>query len=102
MGGRGSFAPSGEGSGWVGSWRAPTTSMPCIGTMNPSGSCHRYGVPPSGGPDRLKPGLQTGGSWKGPVTNVFAEFETSATPWPGDFAGFVGAPILRRFNLTFD
>src|SRR2546427_11280392 len=53
-----------------GSWRAPTTSMPCIGTMNPSGSCHRYGVPPSGGPDRLKPGLQTGGSWKTPTTFV--------------------------------
>src|SRR5439155_2513536 len=48
-----------------GSWKAPTTSMPCSGTMNPSGSCHRCGVPPSGGPDRLKPGLQTGGSWKG-------------------------------------
>jgi len=25
----------------------------CIGTMNPSESCHRYGVPPSLGPDRL-------------------------------------------------
>ena len=30
----------------------------------PSVSCRRYGVPPSGGPDRLKPELQTGGSWK--------------------------------------
>jgi hypothetical protein len=36
------------------------------------------------------------------VTNVFAVFETKANTWPGDFAGFVGAPILRRFNLTFD
>src|SRR5207247_9952967 len=32
--------------------------------MNLVWSCHRYGVPPSGGPDRLKPGLQTGGSWR--------------------------------------
>jgi hypothetical protein len=36
------------------------------------------------------------------LTNVFAEFESTANTWPGDFAGFVGAPILRRFNLTFD
>jgi len=36
------------------------------------------------------------------VTNVFAEFEPKSKTWPGDFAGFVGAPILRRFNLTFD
>src|SRR3989442_146638 len=47
-----------------GSWGAPFRFFACIGTMNVSGSCHRYGVPPSGGPDRLKPGLQTGGSWK--------------------------------------
>ena len=33
---------------------------------------------------------------------MFAEFETRANTWPDDFAGFVGAPILRRFNLTFD
>ena len=36
------------------------------------------------------------------LTNLFAEFESTANTWPGDFAGFVGAPILRRFNLTFD
>ncbi len=36
------------------------------------------------------------------VTNVFAEFETKSNTWPGDFAGFVGAPILSKFNLTFD
>ena len=36
------------------------------------------------------------------VTNVFAEFETKANTWPGDFAGFVGAQILSKFNLTFD
>src|SRR5437667_9990515 len=40
--------------------------MPRIGIMTASGSCHRYGVPPSGGPDRLKPELQTGGSWRAP------------------------------------
>ena len=32
--------------------------------MNLSGSWHQYGVPPSGGPDRLKPGHQTGGPWR--------------------------------------
>ena len=36
------------------------------------------------------------------VTNVFAEFEVKSKTWPGDFAGFIGAPFLRRFNLTFD
>ena len=41
-----------------------TILTPRMRTMNLFGSCHRYGVPPSGGPDRLKPGLQTGGSWK--------------------------------------
>src|SRR6266545_3166046 len=33
--------------------------MPCIGTMNRSVGRHLFGVPPSGGPYRLKPGLQT-------------------------------------------
>lgn len=36
------------------------------------------------------------------TTNVFAEFEPDTKTWPGDFAGFVGIPFLRRFNLTFD
>jgi len=36
----------------------------CVGTMNLCGPCQRYGVPPSGGPDRLKPGHQTVGSWR--------------------------------------
>jgi predicted aspartyl protease len=36
------------------------------------------------------------------VTNVFAEFEKKARTWPGDFAGFVGGPFLRQFNITFD
>jgi clan AA aspartic protease (TIGR02281 family) len=36
------------------------------------------------------------------ITNVFAEFETTADTWSGDAAGYLGAPILRRFNLTFD
>src|SRR6266545_6496331 len=51
-----------------GSWVAPTPYGARVGTMNRSEMCHRYGVPPSGGPDRLKPGLQTGGSWKAPTT----------------------------------
>jgi hypothetical protein len=36
------------------------------------------------------------------VTNIFAEFEPKSKKWPGDFAGFIGAPFLRQFNLTFD
>ncbi len=36
------------------------------------------------------------------VSNVFAEFEPKTRKWPGDFAGFIGAPFLRQFNLTFD
>jgi len=36
------------------------------------------------------------------VTNVFAEFEPDAKSLSGPFAGVVGAPFLRRFNLTFD
>jgi len=36
------------------------------------------------------------------ITNVFAEFETTADAWSGDSAGYVGAPVLRRFDLTFD
>jgi len=36
------------------------------------------------------------------LTNVFAEFETKANTWRGDFAGFIGAKILRRFKLTCD
>src|SRR5205823_2761750 len=49
-----------------GSWKAPFRFFARIGTMNPSGSSGRFGVPPSGGPDRLKPGLQTFGSWRAP------------------------------------
>ncbi len=35
-------------------------------------------------------------------TNVCAEFEPASKKWEGDFAGFVGAPILHKFTLTFD
>ena len=47
-----------------GSWKAPTTFVPCIGTMNLTLRQNLFGVPPSGGPDRLKPGHQTAGSWR--------------------------------------
>ena len=40
----------------------------CIGTMNPTVGRNLFGVPPSGGPDRLKPGHQTVGSRKAPTT----------------------------------
>src|SRR6185503_5769714 len=36
----------------------------CIGTINLTGECNPFGVPPSGGSDRLKPGHQTVGTWK--------------------------------------
>src|SRR5216117_2361739 len=44
----------------AGSWRGPFRFAHALG-LNLSGSWHQYGVPPSGGPDRLKPGHQTGG-----------------------------------------
>ena len=36
------------------------------------------------------------------ITNVFVEFGTKTDTRPGDIAGYLGAGILRRFNLTFD
>jgi len=47
-----------------GSWKAPSTFVPCIGTLNLTVRQNLFGVPPSGGPDRLKPGHQTVGSWR--------------------------------------
>src|SRR5438128_11711819 len=46
-----------------GLWKALFRFFECIGTMNWSVGRHLFGVPPSGGSDRLKPGLRTGGSW---------------------------------------
>src|SRR6266566_4829563 len=60
------YSCEGFSSDWTGdSWVASTPALPCIGTMNRSGGRHSFGVPPSGGPDRLQPGLRTVGSWKG-------------------------------------
>ena len=47
-----------------GSWRASSTFVPCIGTVNLTVRQNLFGVPPSGGPNRPKPGHQTVGSWK--------------------------------------
>jgi len=64
--------PSWEGPGVglsaTGSWKAPTTFVPRIGTLHLTVRQNLFGVPPSGGPDRLKPGHQTVGSWKAPTT----------------------------------
>ena len=49
---------------FVGSWKASSAFLPCIGTLNLTVWRDLFGVPPSGGPDRLKPGHQTVGSWK--------------------------------------
>src|SRR5437899_4135236 len=54
------------GFGNCGSWKAPFRFCACIGLMNRSEGRLLFGVPPSGDPDRLKPGLQTFGSWKAP------------------------------------
>jgi len=62
-----------------GSWKTSTTLIPCIGTMNPSGSSDRFGVPPSGGPDRLKPGLQTFGPWR---ESMHHGWQTRQSPAP--------------------
>ena len=47
-----------------GSWKSPTTLLARIGTLNSTVRRNLFGVPPSGGPDRLKPGHQTLGSWR--------------------------------------
>src|SRR5438045_856477 len=62
-----------------GSWRAPTALMPCIGTMNLTVGRNLFGVPPSGGPDRLKPGHQTVGSWRA-LTPFLARMGTMNQP----------------------
>lgn len=36
------------------------------------------------------------------LTNVFVEFGARTSARRGKIAGFIGAPILRRFNLAFD
>lgn len=36
------------------------------------------------------------------LTNVFVEFEAGTLHRPDDIAGYVGAGVLSRFNLTFD
>jgi predicted aspartyl protease len=36
------------------------------------------------------------------LTNVFAEFQIETSAPRDDIAGFLGAAILRKFNLTFD
>ena len=51
----------------------------CIETMNPSGSSDRFGVPPSDGSDRLKPGLQTFGSWR---ESMHHGWQTRQSPAP--------------------
>src|SRR6266498_2793987 len=68
-------------------WRAPIRFFARLGTLKRFGVCHRYGVPPSGGPDRLKPERQTGGSCKGHRR-------------PGLIGGFVlGATALLAVGL---
>jgi hypothetical protein len=49
----------------LGSWRASTPFRRALGPGTCLGVGRPFGVPPSGGPDRLKPGHQTAGSWKG-------------------------------------
>jgi clan AA aspartic protease (TIGR02281 family) len=36
------------------------------------------------------------------LTNVLADFDSKKPTRPGDIAGYIGAGILRRFNLSFD
>src|SRR6266545_7661771 len=78
--------PSWEGSGvgWSapGSWREPPPLIE--GALLP-----RTHPVPNGEIARL----QTLKLSDYTVTNVFAEFETRANTWPGDFAGFVVGPI---------
>ena len=60
-------------------WKAHFRFFECIETMNPSGSSDRFGVPPSDGSDRLKPGLQTFGSWR---ESMHHGWQTRQSPAP--------------------
>src|SRR5205807_5874915 len=60
-------SPPGRGQGWVGSWRASTTFLSRIGTMNRCASQRR-------GPDRGSATRSLLGSWKGGKHAQFPEF----------------------------
>ena len=53
----------------------------CIGTLNLTVGRNLFGVPPSGGPNRLKPGHQTAGSWRAPFRVFSACIETLNRVW---------------------
>src|SRR6185503_2998943 len=55
---------------------SPYSFSRMLETMNLTMGRNLFGVPPSGGPNRLKPGHQTVGSWKAPFRLFFACIET--------------------------
>jgi hypothetical protein len=54
-------------------WKALFRFFACISTVNRSAERDLLGVPPSGGPDRPKPGHRTVGSWKAPFRLLNSE-----------------------------
>ena len=90
-------SPPGSGRGWVGSWKARLRLCVCIGAMKPSVGRRLFGVPPSGGPDRLKPGLRTDGTWKAP--SALRPCIGTMNHWPSR-AGRK-APINRTHSKRF-
>src|SRR5437899_2223362 len=81
-------------------WELPPSALrPCIGTVDTSRSCHLCGVPPSGGPDRLKPELQTGGFMESPLSlsRMHWAYEpgTGETAPPTCCRHLAGSAILR-------
>ena len=63
--------------------------------MNRAAGCHSFGVPPSGGPDRLKPGLRTAGSWRGRTQR----WKNRAPWWQSDNRDQI--PLGKPFALLF-
>src|SRR5262245_44122754 len=65
--------------------------------QEPVGGTPSFGVPPSGGTDRLKPGHQTGGSWSG---HVFLNVQWDHEPaWETQSAaGAAHSKTWRKFE----
>src|SRR5712671_7863034 len=69
------------------------------GPPNPQPAANQlFGVPPSGGPDRLKSGLQTAGSWEGRTCKIWTH--PSPCPLPARWGEGGRRPGEGRFMGT--
>ena len=89
---------------------SPLDFVPCIGTLNLTVRQNLFGVPPSGGPDRLKPGHQTVGSWEegtfgGTVFRIrdegFFRLQLRPEPWPSTADFRLGFSSQRSAQIPF-